>query len=83
MEGEASPDAALAREELWRTIQWLTARVGGLPEADREVLRLRFAEGLTARAIATRIGVRTPRIVFAWIGRLLRDLRADLERQFP
>jgi RNA polymerase sigma factor (sigma-70 family) len=83
MEGETSPDAALVREELWRTIQWLTVRVGRLPEADREVLRLRFDEGLTARAIAARLGAHTPRMVFAWLSRLLRQLRADLERQFP
>lgn len=83
MEDSASPDAALVREELWRTIEWLTVRVGGMSEADREVLRLRFGEGLTARAIATRLGAHTPRMVFAWLGRLLRQLRADLERQFP
>jgi DNA-directed RNA polymerase specialized sigma24 family protein len=75
-----APETEMAREELGRTIDWLKSRIGDLPDADRELLRLRFGEGLTAQSIAKRLGAPSTRSVFTWMARVLRQLRADLER---
>jgi RNA polymerase sigma-70 factor (ECF subfamily) len=52
-DGEAATSDLDALHDAW----WLAAAIADLPEDEAEVLRLRFADGLTQREIAQRLGI--------------------------
>lgn len=68
-------EAAEARAEL-------TPALAHLSRTEREMIRLRFVEDLTQREIGERLGL-TQVKVSRWLGRILSDLRADLDARSP
>ena len=58
----------------------LPACVAALPEASRQLLALRYEEGLGAKDIAGRVG-RTPAAIDMALSRIRRLLRVCIERQ--
>jgi RNA polymerase sigma-70 factor (ECF subfamily) len=83
------PDALEALEEHWAAlpaddpadrVEALRRCVGRLPEHAREVLRLRYEQGLCCTALAGRLG-RSVEAVYQTLSRLHRRLRACVEKQ--
>ena len=75
-----SPDPAstVQADELHRALESATAR---LPAADRLLLKLRFDDDLSAREIATLIGLPTPFHVYRRLNALLGELRRALRQR--
>jgi RNA polymerase sigma-B factor len=67
------PDAALTRAGDWAVVD---SALRALPEREREVVRLRYFEDLSQRAIADRVGVSQMHV-----SRLLRSSIADMRRR--
>ncbi len=74
------PDDGLERQEIERMAERVRGLLAELTEEEREVVRLRFEEGLTAQQIADERGLVGQRRVYTIIDRALRRLRQLMER---
>jgi len=74
------PDDGLERQEIERMAERVRGLLAELTEEEREVVRLRFEEGLTAQQIADERGLAGQRRVYTIIDRALRRLRQLMER---
>lgn len=75
---EASGNEVVHRMEAERIRGRLAAIKAALPPREREVVDLRFDEGLTAKEIASRVGGATPRRVYSMIESALKAFRSEL-----
>lgn len=75
------PDAGLEREEIEKLAERVRELLGELSQEEREVVRLRFEEGLTAQQIADQRGLKGQRRVYTILDGALRKLRRLLERE--
>jgi RNA polymerase sigma factor (sigma-70 family) len=75
--GQAAPDEVLVKAERMRA---LSAALDRLAPADRLMLRLRFAEELSAREIAKLMRFPTLFHVYRRLDRVLRELRRTLDQ---
>jgi len=77
---DSDPARALEREELERTADRVRELLAELSDEEREVVRLRFEEGLTAQEIADERGLPGQRRVYTILDGAFRKLRRLLER---
>jgi RNA polymerase sigma factor (sigma-70 family) len=73
--GRSSPEALLLEKEARETVAKIRAVIATIPAREREVLSLRFEQGLKARAIAERMDLTGARQAFTLIDRALRRVR--------
>lgn len=71
-----TPSRVVRREE---ALAALMTCLSDIPDAQREVLRLRFLEGLSVQAVAARLG-KTPAAVVMLSQRALASMRSALDR---
>jgi RNA polymerase sigma factor (sigma-70 family) len=77
--GAYSPDYYLMEREARHTADRLAQMVGALDPHERDLLRLRFEQGWTAREIARELGTDDARGVYTTTDRIVRKLRRWLE----
>ena len=70
-----TPDRALERQRLEEMGQRVRALLSEMSDEEREVMRLRFDEGWTAKRIADEMGLGGQRRVYTIIDRVVRKLR--------
>ena len=70
-----APDQALERKELEEMGARVRAMLAEMPAEAREVMRLRFDEGWTARRISDELGLGGQRRVYTIIDRVVRKIR--------
>lgn len=76
--GAHSPEYHVMEREARATAERLVQMIHGLEPAERDLLRLRFERGWTARRIARELGLDSPRAVYSITDRLVRTLRRRL-----
>jgi RNA polymerase sigma factor (sigma-70 family) len=76
-----SSDLGILEWETRRLLARLHKALEELELEEREVIRLRFQEGLTAESVAARLGLLSARRVYTISDRALRKLRSTLEIQ--
>ncbi len=74
-------DLAVLEMETRETLDRVDQAFTQLEAEEREVMRLRYKDGLTAELVAERLGLVGPRRVYTISGRALRKLRSFLETQ--
>ena len=74
-----SPEYSMMEAEARQTIARVLEHVGELSADEREVLKLHYEDGLTAKEIAERIHVDGPRKVYLILERIVRKLRTWTE----
>jgi DNA-directed RNA polymerase specialized sigma24 family protein len=77
--GAYSPDYYLLEREARHTADRLVEMMGTLEPRERELLRMRFERGWTAREIADQLGLEGARGVYTTTERIVRKLRRWLE----
>jgi RNA polymerase sigma factor (sigma-70 family) len=81
---EQDPESAVlageAEAETRRAVACLRRAIDGLPAEDRLILRMRFDDGMTIAAVAANLRLEA-KPLYRRLERLLRDLRASLERE--
>lgn len=75
---EISPDRLLSAKESGHDPGRIGALIEKLPEDERNVLTMRFAQNLTARQICEKLNLKNPRKVYTITDRALRRLRGLL-----
>ena len=71
-----SPEFSMMEAEARKTVARVLEHVGELSADEREVLKLHYEDGLTAKEIAERIHVDGPRKVYLILERIVRKLRS-------
>lgn len=74
-----TPDNALEIKELEEMGARVRAMLAEMPDEAREVMRLRFDEGWTARRIADEMGLGSQRRVYTIIDRVIRTIRKRMK----
>ncbi len=74
-----NPETLRLEREAFATMRRIRAVIETLPPADREVLALRFEQGLSARQIAARLGLSGPRRAFTILDAAVRHVRRAVQ----
>lgn len=75
LQNSDNPELKALRAESERILDLVRRRVESLPPQEREILELRFAQGLSAPKIADQAGLDGPRRVYSILNRVLAELR--------
>jgi DNA-directed RNA polymerase specialized sigma24 family protein len=81
--GAHSPEYHMMEREARATADLLTEKIRALEPQERDLLRLRFEHGWTARRIARELGLESARSVYSTTDRIVRKLRRWLGRDDP
>ncbi|MCP4547381.1 MAG: sigma-70 family RNA polymerase sigma factor [bacterium] len=73
------PDRQLQAKETARNLERIWQAIDRFPEMERQVLVMRFKDGVTAREIAQSVGLKNTREAFSIIDRVLKRVRSSMD----